>query len=85
MSAAKMRKKAQINKATAKHSLDYATELYMNLFAYTLHIELGFHKKRVKRILDRLDEQFKCVQSGNLEFDDIKKFVKEELGITVNL
>lgn len=72
-----------VKEATIHTTLNYATEVFMTVFALTLRDELGFGEIRVKRILNRVEEKFDNVLTGYVNLEDMKEVVNEELNIVI--
>lgn len=76
-------KVSAVKAATIHTTLNYATEVFMTIFALTLRDELGFGEVRVKRVLNRVEEKFDNVLAGYVNLEDMKEVVKEELNIVI--
>lgn len=76
---------SKIKKQVADRATTFCTEGLFSVFALVLHDELGFGKKRVEKLLSRVDKQFECITSGNVSLDDIKQEVMDKLNIEINV
>lgn len=48
-----------------------AVECLMATFIISLHDDLGFGKKRIAKLLEKVDKQFKCLEFGFVEIQDL--------------
>jgi len=76
-------KVSAVKEATIHTTLNYATEVFMTIFAITLRDELEFGEVRVKRILNRVEEKFDNILTGYVNLEDMKEVVQEELNIVI--
>ena len=61
----------------------FDTEILLTCFAQVLHDSFGFGYIRVERALSEVDTTFGKVLSGEIDFDDMKKKLADEVGINI--
>ena len=67
-------------KDNAIHNTIIAMEASM---VTVLHDKYGFGRKRCQTIIKAFTDQFECITGGVVSIDDLKKQIKDELGIII--
>lgn len=68
--------------AIRKEVLQYATTRTIAAFVVALHDVEGFGHKRLKRVLEKVNTEFECVDAGMVTLDDLLSMCTE-YGITI--
>jgi len=70
--------------ASYYEGIQYATSgIYASLILI-LHDKWGFGHARLTRLLDQVTDQFDSIKTGYVKIDDLKRTIKEELGIIMS-
>lgn len=85
------RKPVNINKAQLFRAKEEATQKAVNILlvevicisVWALHNRFGWGPVRLERFLNEFFETEKDLEDGRISFEDIKKTVKKETGLTM--
>jgi len=70
-------------RAEGRRMLNKAVNDYSAALCLVLRDELGFGKDRAQRFLSKVSEIFEDISDERLSVEDIKKTIKDEIGIVI--
>jgi len=72
-----------IQQQAEKKAINDVFALCLNVVALNLHDKLGFGTKRTREFIIKLLNQFECIGDNYLNFGDVRKIIKDEMGIEI--
>jgi len=73
----------RMSERTSRDAGRYDTEVLLTAFALTLHDKFGFGFSRVEKALSGVDEMLGKVLSDEINIEDMKERLKNEVGINI--
>lgn len=67
--------------AVRQDAIKFASDCMIASFVISLHDEFGFGPKRMKRLLEKVNLQFDCVEAGTVSLEDLAEWCNENYGL----